>query len=292
MKIFTLVILLFLSAKSYGTILSGTIRDDKNKPLAFASVFIKETTTGVTANVEGNYTLQLAPGNYEIVFQYVGFMKTTKQVTIANTPVTLNVNLAPENFKLKEVTINADAEDPAYRVIRNAMKKRKYYLQQVEEYKCEVYIKGVQKLDSIPKKIMGFNPDKLGLDSSMLGIIYLSESQSEYNFKQADHIKEVMVSSKVSGDNKAFSWNQASDFDFNFYQNLLDAGSLSDRGFVSPISESAMIYYKYKMIGAYYEDGLLINKIRVIPRRKSDPVFAGYIYIVEDQWRIYSTDLW
>ena len=45
-----------------------------------------------------------------------------------------------------------------------------------------------------------------------------------------------MVSSKVSGDNKAFSWNQAGDFDFNFYKNLLDAGELSDRGFVPPLS--------------------------------------------------------
>jgi hypothetical protein len=46
------------------------------------------------------------------------------------------------------------------------------------------------------------------------------------------------------------------------------------------------------MIGAYYEDGELINKIQVIPRRKNDPVFSGYIYILEDSWRIYSTDLW
>src|SRR5437868_1388769 len=143
MKIFSLLAFLFITTTSYGTILSGNISDDKNKPLAFASVFIKGTTNGVTANVEGNYTLQLAPGNYEIVFQYVGYMKTTKSVTVGSTPITLNVNLQPENFKLKEVVINADAEDPAYRVIRNAQKKRKHYLEQVEEFKCKVYIKGV-----------------------------------------------------------------------------------------------------------------------------------------------------
>lgn len=271
---------------------SGIITDEQNRPLSFASVYLKGTTQGVTANVEGKYVLTLAPGEYEIVFQYVGYMKKTEQVKMGNTDIVLNVSLQPENFKLKEIVITADAEDPAYRVIRQAIKKRSDYLNEVNEFKCHVYIKGLQRLDSIPKRILGFKADDLGLDSSMLGIIYLSESESEYNFKQPDRVREIMISSKVSGDNQAFSWNQASDFDFNFYRNLIDAGNLSDRGFISPISESALMYYKYKLIGAYYEDGLLINKIQVIPRRKNDPVFSGFIYIIEDSWRIHSTDLW
>ncbi|MFN3316984.1 MAG: DUF5686 family protein, partial [Raineya sp.] len=35
----------------------------------------------------------------------------------------------------------------------------------------------------------------------------------------------------------------------------------------------------------------LINKIKVIPKRPSDPVWEGYIYITEDTWRIHSVDL-
>ncbi len=272
--------------------ISGIITDEQNNPLSFASVYLKGTTSGVTANVEGKYVLLLAVGEYDVVFQYVGYMKKTEHIIVGTDNIILNVKLLPENFKLKEVVISSNAEDPAYRVIRNAIKKRPDYLSEINEYKCHVYIKGMQRLDSIPKRIMGFKADDLGLDSSMLGIVYLSESESEFNFKQPDRVREIMISSKVSGDNQAFSWNQASDFDFNFYRNLIDAGNLSDRGFVSPISESAMMYYRYKMIGAYYEEGLLINKIQVIPRRRNDPVFSGYIYIVEDTWRIHSTDLY
>ena len=48
------------------------------------------------------------------------------------------------------------------------------------------------------------------------GIIYMSESVSKYNFKQPNKIKEEMISSLVSGNNQAFSYNQASEMFFNF----------------------------------------------------------------------------
>jgi hypothetical protein len=35
----------------------------------------------------------------------------------------------------------------------------------------------------------------------------------------------------------------------------------------------------------------MINKIKVTATRDSEPVFEGYIYIVEDSWAIYAVDL-
>tara|TARA_R110002033_G_scaffold78978_1_gene130205 strand:- start:794 stop:2527 length:1734 start_codon:yes stop_codon:yes gene_type:complete len=44
--------------------------------------------------------------------------------------------------------------------------------------------------------------------------------------------------------------------------------------------------------GVFYDDkDHLINKIKVIPKRKNDAVFSGYIYIVENQWTIYALEL-
>ncbi len=63
------------------------------------------------------------------------------------------------------------------------------------------------------------------------------------------------------------------------------------RGFISPISDNAIHYYKYRLEGTFVDDGKLVNKILVIPRRKYEPLFAGHIYITEDDWRIHSTDL-
>jgi len=287
--LFVLLCMAFLPAKA-GRI-SGYVTDMDKHPLSFASVYVKNTTNGVTTNNDGYYELNVDPGVWEIEFAYVGYIKKSITITLGNTPLALDMQLENEAQQIKPVQV-ASGEDPAYAVIRAAIRKRKFYLNQVEAYSCGVYIKGMQRLDSIPKKIMLINADKVGLDSSMLGIVYLSESESQYNFKQPDKVKEVMVSSKVSGDNKAFSWNSASDFDFNFYKNSMSMGTLSDREFISPISETAMLYYKYHLVGAYVEDGQIINKIQVIPRHSNGPVFGGYLYIVDGSWRIHSTDLW
>ena len=40
----------------------------------------------------------------------------------------------------------------------------------------------------------------------------------------------------------------------------------------------------------YNEDGKLINKIQIIPKRKNDRVFYGSIYIVEDDWALYGAE--
>src|SRR5690606_11744082 len=49
---------------------------------------------------------------------------------------------------------------------------------------------------------------------------------------------------------------------------------------------------RYKLEGTFfYEDRIQISKILVTPRRDSEPVMSGYIYIVDDSWAIYGTDL-
>jgi hypothetical protein len=272
---------------------SGKVTDSKNNPLPFASILVKGTTIGTNSNADGVYNLRLKPGQYEIIFQYVGYKKESKTIEV-NADATLNMVLQSDNYQLKEVSVTA-GEDPAYAVIRQAIKKRKFYLNQVNAYTCRAYIKGLQRLNSIPKNLgkllkvtMGENP----IDSSMLGVIYLSESESKYHYRKPGDEKEIMFSSKVSGDNKAFSFNQLSDMKFNFYENLVSIDGLSDRPFISPINDNAFFSYRYKLLGTTFEDGKMINKIEVTPKRKTDPCFHGIIYITENTWRIHSVDMY
>ncbi|MBL7935007.1 MAG: carboxypeptidase-like regulatory domain-containing protein, partial [Bacteroidia bacterium] len=101
-----------------------------------------------------------------------------------------------------------------------------------------------------------------------------------------------MYSSKVSGDNKAFSFNQVSDMKFSVYENLISLDGLSDRPFISPINENALLSYRYKLLGTTFEDGKMLNKIEITPKRKTDPCFRGIIYIQENTWRVHSADVY
>lgn len=281
--IFLLLSTLFYQGKA--TELFGTVTDQSGEPLPYATLYILNTTKGTTTNIEGRYSIDLAPGNYELVYQYVGYKKQQIPLRVDHRRVLLNVVLEPEVLQLEEVVVTAGGEDPAYAVIREAIAKRKYHLEEVQAYKCKVYIKGMQTLDERPDQILGVN---VTLDT---GIVYLSESVSELSVAQPDKIKEIMISSKVSGSSSSFSFNQGSQMLISFYDNLLTFPGLSERGFVSPIANNALLFYDYKLEGTILEGGLLVNKIKVIPKRKNDPVFEGFIYIIEDSWRLHSIDL-
>ncbi|HET6991799.1 MAG TPA: DUF5686 and carboxypeptidase regulatory-like domain-containing protein, partial [Bacteroidia bacterium] len=271
-------------------ILSGRMTSASGEGLSYAAIYVKGTSKGTTTNENGFYTLDLAPANYTLIFSAMGYAQRTIAVDLTQGNKTLDVIMNPTSIQLSEAVIN-DGEDPAYAIIRNAIKKRKYYLDQVNAYSCDVYIKGLQRITAHPEKIMGMEVDPDGDIDSTSGIVYLSESVSKFNFKQKNKIKEEMISSKVSGDNKAFSYNRASDMMFNFYENIISIEDLSERGFVSPIANDALLFYKYRLVGTIIENDSMIDKIEVIPKRKSDPCFRGYIYIMENSWRIHSTEL-
>jgi hypothetical protein len=272
--------------------ISGTVKDTLGAPVSFASVYVKGSTKGTSANIDGAYTLKVGAGTVTLVFKAIGYKPAEKTVSLENGPV-VNVVMTPEAYTLEGVTISANAEDPAYAIMRNTIKNRKRHLVEVKEFSCSVYIKGLQKLVGAPKKFFGRDIQKtLDLDTNRKGILYLSESQSNYNYHRPDKIHEVMVSSKVAGRNNAFSFNKASDLNINFYNNLVLENVLSSRGFVSPVADYALFYYDYKLLGMSNYQGETINKIQVIPRREHDPVFRGIIYITDDSWRILGTELY
>jgi hypothetical protein len=291
---FWLLLFLNLNLFSQQVTISGKITDNYKNPIPFASVFIKNTTQGTSANSEGGYNLLLKPGTYDLQFRAVGYKQESRKIQ-ANNNVVIDVTLDTENYLLNDVVVRAGREDPAYAIVRKAIKKRGYYLSEVNGYTCEVYIKGLQKLLAAPKKFMGFDVQKAarenGLDSNRRGIIYLSESESKFSFRKPNRVHEEMVSSKISGSNRAFSFNRASDVKVNFYENIQEWGGLSNRPLVSPIAENALFYYNYKYIGFSTENGETIDKIQVIPKHSYDACFQGYIYILENSWRIYGVNL-
>lgn len=291
----TWLLFLFFTTSAFAQqfTISGKVTDDVGKPVAFASVYIQNTTRGASANSEGEYAINLKPGKYVLQYKAVGYKQESRTVEVGPSK-TVNVTLNIESYQLQTVVIGA--KDPAFAIMRKAIKKRKTYLNEVPAYTAEVYIKGLQKLLDAPKKFLGRDMNQLGkqlgLDSNRRGIIYLSESESKLSFMAPDKVHEEMISSKVSGSNRAFSFNRATDLKVNFYENYEDWGQISLRPLISPLADNAFFYYNYKWLGESVENGKTVNKIQVIPRRAHDPCFEGYIYIQEDSWRLVGLNLY
>lgn len=272
--------------------ISGTVTDTQNEPLPYCTIFVQETQAVAVSNEFGYYKLQVSPGTYTLIFQYIGYVKTEQQVIASDANTTLNIQLAEELTDLDVVVIDANKEDYAYTVIRKAIEMRQIHLEEISGYSCSVYMKGMQKLVEAPDQIMGIQLNTiLDVDSNNTGIVYLSESSSSYYFQQPDKTKEIMHASKVSGSNSAFSWNDASGMQMNFYENLETLEGFSQRGFISPIADNALFFYSYHLLGQMYTNGHSIYKIEVTPKRKTDPAYAGIIYITDDGYRIFGLQL-
>jgi hypothetical protein len=286
-KIFTsLFLFVVITAQAQ---IKGTITSADGQPVPFVSITIENTYTGTTANEEGKYELMVKKtGSYTLLFQSIGYKPAKVTLNVTSLPYTHNITLQDESYQLNEVVIS-NTEDPAYAIIRQAIAHKKENSEKAGRFEADFYSKGLFKVKDVPKKIMGVEVGDMDgtLDSTGTGIIYLSETVSKITFEQPDNLKERIIASKVSGNDKGFSYNTAMGTHYNFYNNYIKFNI----NMVSPLANNAFNYYRFKLEGSFFdENNNQINKIKVIPRRDKEPVFEGYIYIVDDSWAIYAID--
>ena len=283
------IFLLFLSTSAFCQI-KGTISDDKGKPIAFANIYVKDTYVSTSSNDKGNYVLNIKKtGTYTILFQYLGYKTSVQVVNFVENQQLLNVTLIEEDLQINEVVISKK-DNLATALIRNAIANRVENSKKASKYTADFYSRGIFKVKDLPKKFMGQKIDDFdeSIDSTRSGILYLSETISKITFQKPDKLKEIIIASKVSGNDSGFSFNNAASANFDFYENTIEFNTNA----ISPIASNAFGYYKFKLEGSFFDENKQqINKIKVTPRRISEPVFEGYIYIVEDSWAIYAVDL-
>ena len=268
--------------------ITGNVVDKSNEPLPFVNVYIDDTYNGTTTNDEGNYVIKIKKtGNYTVVFQYLGYKTIKKEISISKLPFKLNAILQEDALSLSVVEISSK-DNPANRIIRNAIKNRKALKLKMASFTADFYSRGIFRIKGAPKKILGQEVGDLGggLDSTRSGVFYLSETISKIT-KSPTKFKEKIIASKVSGEDNGISFNKASDVNFSFYDNTVDLGDK----IISPIANNAFGYYRYKLVNSFYEGEYLINKIKVSPKQKTDNAFNGFIYIVEDSWQIFGLDV-
>lgn len=120
----TLSFISFISFSQSGT-LSGTIHDGEyNDVLSFATVVVKNTSTGTTSDFEGDYSLELQEGVYTIVYSFVGY--ETKEITEvkikSGETTTIDVTLNATAGLLDEVVVTTTARRNTEQSVLNLQK--------------------------------------------------------------------------------------------------------------------------------------------------------------------------
>ncbi|MDA0316860.1 MAG: TonB-dependent receptor [Bacteroidetes bacterium] len=87
--------------------ITGTVIDGEfNEPMAFANVLIKNTTKGTTSDFDGKYTIDVEPGNYTVVFSYIGYqtIEISDVAVEANEDVIVDVTLNTNSLETVVIT--------------------------------------------------------------------------------------------------------------------------------------------------------------------------------------------
>ena len=241
---------------------------------------------GAVAGADGRYALSLPVGSHAAEVRYSGYRPYRAEITFFSDTFVVFA-LEPEVLELPDVFITADGRDPAYGIIRRAVENKKQNRYPAAEYTYGAYTR--TRIDLVEKGgILAKSSATEGLEE---GILYLAENFSRVAVREPAKIKENILASRVSGDSKQYSLFGSLFLRFSAYTNFVELEGLSDRGFVSPISDNALFYYDYKLEGVVKEKPYNSYKIRVIPKRRFDPVFAGHLWIRDSSFAIAGLDL-
>lgn len=288
-NIFLSLSLLFLATLSFAQI-KGRITTAEGAPIRSASISIQNTYNATSTNANGEFELKVA--NLEsciLICQSLGYITKKVEWNKTNSNKSLTIILESKTLDIEEVIVTLN-HNPADRIIKNAIANRAKNEKIMDKYEADFYSKGSMTLLKVPNKILGIKIDsnEVGLTKES-NILYLSETISQIKVQKPNKMSEKIIASKVSGDNKGLSFNRADGSDFELYSNYIDFNGIN---IVSPIADHAFSYYKYQLISTSDEDDQIIYKIKIIPKRDGEPVFGGYIYIADDSWQIYATDIY
>jgi len=296
----TTLIILFTASLLPAQILKGKIKNQSGDPVQYATVYIQELKQGTTSNTKGDYELKLRAGKYTVTYQSLGYQPVIADITISEAPVIKDIILPLQYYEIPEVRISASGEDPAYAIMRKTIGMAPYYLNNISYYKAEVYLKGNLVINKIPRllqKSMKIESSDQGSSVSSgskpkskekllkAGDSFLMESFNEIEFTAPDKYLQRMISYNSTFPAEGNEISPMSFIQASFYQPVL-----ADMA-ISPLAPNAFSHYNYKYLGASQQGNFTINKIQVIPKRKSQQLFEGTIFIIEDLWCLQSVDL-
>jgi len=267
----------------------GKITNNQGEPLPFASVIVKETGVGTNAKEDGTYQLNLEVGRYNLEVSVVGY-----QTQIANVVVTKDLEqnwVLEEDARntLEDVVIRVKAKDRAEEYMRNVIRNKEAIMAASGNYSVKLYIKAIQQDSVLRKKdrdreedtFMDPNADFEGMD--------MTEVVLQLDYASDEKIREQRLGVKHHGNPRDFFYLSTTQGNFNFYNNLVKVPAISQIPFLSPVSYSGLMAYRFKTIKREKRGDHRIYTISVKPRQLSNATVEGEITITDSSWAILHT---
>ncbi|MDB5139486.1 MAG: hypothetical protein JWR12_1402 [Mucilaginibacter sp.] len=307
-KLFFLTIFLFFTSLLFAqnTIVSGVVTDShNNQVMSFVTISFPGSTIGVTTDNQGKYTISSVKPFSQIKASFLGYKDAYLNISPGKEQI-LNIKLTPAAAQqLNEVEIKSgkkpkyrNKDNPAVELIRKVIENREknrpesYTYVEYREYdKMQFSLSNVSSTLSDKKffrkyKFVLDNRDSTSIPGKSLLPVFLDEKLSQYYYrKNPEKEKTVTLGEKnVNFGGSVDSQGLSQYFKHMYYKVDIYANDifLMTNNFLSPIANSAPIFYKY-----FITDTVIVNNIKVIelsftPRNTADMLFEGKLYVTLD----------
>lgn len=293
------LLLTCFTAHSQKTIVSGKVIDTETKePLMFSPVYFVGTKTGATTDENGVYRIETYYSSDSLRAQSIGYAPSTVKIKQGNTLV-INFELRASTTMETVVIRPKDGPNPAIELMKKVIKNKKINnREKLDAYEYEAYNKVEFDLNNISKLadrklLKPFDFVFEGMDTTQDKVylpVFMTESLSDYYFKRDPKFsKEVIKATKISGvENQSINQFLGDMYqNVNVYDNEIVAFKKS---FTSPLSTYALGFYDYGLVDSAFIDNKWCYKLQFFPRRKSELLFFGEMWINDTTYAVKSID--
>ncbi len=269
----------------------GCVRDaTTGAPIPYVSVLFTGTTTGIPTDTEGIYSLETREPVDSVTATLVGYQTQTKAI-VRGAYNEINFSLQPISVDVGTVTVTP-GENPAHRLLDSIRRyKWRNDPNRLQQYICDTYTKMELSLSGLKpyfknkrlQRNFGFIFEHMDT-SAITGKTYLPAMISEtmarkYHRTSPALTREVISASRMSGfsdDQILAQFSGQMMIDANFYDNTI---GLFNIRFISPLSESGRLFYRYFLVDSIDIDNRKTYKIRFHPRSLASAVLDGEVNI-------------
>ncbi len=267
--------LLFTTVLHSQTLLKGKVVDAKTKEsLPFAIIQVSGTTNGTSADIDGNFSIEIKELQKSITVSLVGYEKETLFISDIKNLTAIVVKLSSKNISLTEVEVKA-SENPAVKLINEVIKRKPQYdISNLKNYICETYSKTYFTACNSAGEETTTPKDTL-LNKQYL---FLMEDVTEKKYQFKNNMQEKIIASRTSGLKKHSFGSFASQLQsFTFYDNKI---KVLDIQYVNPLTSGTHQRYWFTLMDTIIQHTDTTVVIRFAPK-KSIKVngLEGLLYI-------------
>ena len=189
-----------------------------------------------------------------------------------------------EKFFLRDDTAQTLSRMQGDSLMRNVINHAETYKKALSQYETEIYIKGQSEILK-QNFLMMFAHHLFPVNRKNKNLIFEMTSLSRFE-APSRYVHDIQAINGNDIPNTAKQHEVLTFLNLNVY-----APTVYNEKIIMPVAKEAFRYYYFSLEETFEEEGLIIHKIRIMPRLWSQKLICGYLYVTDEDCRIDKIDL-